>query len=174
MFNGQCKSVFQGSNNTLRNFFTIMLTRGLAYIMAIFVTLLAYKRAFSLSRDLSEGVKRTYNIDSRRLLLYPLAQLFIYTPTMFYSFISIWTSFTYYPLVVVTIFSSLGGFMNFVVYGGLLIHQKRESLKPRISIDHLNMSLQSNDRFSFQSRTNEDEAAHDRNRRESEIQISDL
>ena len=122
---GLCKTTFEDSKNKTWNFLFLLATRGLAYIVAIVTTLIAYKRAFSLTQNLPEDVREAFNISSKRLLVYPTAQLIIYTPNVFYDFVSIFMPYKYLPLLIVTALWSLGGFVNFLIYGGMLIQHKR-------------------------------------------------
>ena len=93
--------------------------------MAICITLYAYKYALSTTQGLSEEIKEVFNINTKNLLLYPAAQLVIYSPIIIYNLIHIWIGYTYYPLLVVTSFWSLGGFINFYIYGHMLHQHKR-------------------------------------------------
>ena len=57
--------------------------------------------------------------------MYPAGQIVIFTPIFIYNIIAVWTGYDYYPILIVTAFWSLGGFVNFLVYGGMLLQQEK-------------------------------------------------
>ena len=123
--NGLCRTVYDGVNtDKAHNFLVTMLTRGLMYLLAIFITVIAYKRAISLTRSLPEGLLQAYNLSSKRLLLYPVAQFITFLPNFVYIFISIWLEASPVILVILMSLQNLSGLGKTLVYGGLLIQKQ--------------------------------------------------
>ena len=101
------------------------MTQGLPFLLAISITLIAYRRALQLTNKLPQELIETYNIDSKKLMLYPAAQILMGLPLFIYGYISPWTGFNFTVLLICLNIMNLNGFANFLVYGGLLIQQRR-------------------------------------------------
>ena len=80
-----------------------------------------------MTRRLSEEIREAYNINSRRLLHYPVAQLMTSTPMIIYNILSTWHTYSYYVVLIAMSVWSLSGFVNFLIYGRLLIQQRRQA-----------------------------------------------
>ena len=57
-----------------------MLTRFAGFFIATLITVLAYRRAYLMSRSVSNELMEAYNLSSTRLLMYPVAQITVYAP----------------------------------------------------------------------------------------------
>ena len=152
-----------------------ILLRICAYLFVVITTLIGYVQAFLLSRKLTQEVKLAYSINSKRLLLYPTAQLIISTPIIVNNLVATWTGYNYTAVLITTAFWNLSGFVNLLIYGSLLIQQKRSSPVQTVNAlseyDNTNDSLISNE-ISFRPvprRTTKEEELNIFNRRESEI-----
>ena len=124
---GLCKVVYETTNNKVQDTIISLFTRGIAYSASVVTTLMAYRTAASLTKDFSEGLIDAYNIDSRRLLVYPLAQIIVYTPSIIGTLASLWVGMNYYTLLIITALYNLDGTLNFLIYGGLLNNQPKLS-----------------------------------------------
>jgi len=125
----------------------VLILRGTPFLLAIVVSLLAYMRSLSYFRELPQQFIQTHNLDGKKLLIYPTAQLIIFAPDLIYLFLSVLLDEM--PPVMYRISNlcyNSAGLINFLVYGLQLIRSKKtfnQDEKPTFdqSFDSLNFSI---------------------------------
>jgi len=121
-------------------------SRGTPYVIAVLLTLAAYLRTLLFLRRLPRELVEAYGICGKKLLLYPAAQLVIYTPTALSTLFLIWMPKIPKTLFVIgTTCYNLSGFINFLVYGGMLLQNDRKNSYDRttVLVDHNSSDLES-------------------------------
>ena len=93
--------------------------------MAIGTTIVGYARAYLISRQIPNEIKEAYNINSKRLLSYPAAQMVLFTPALIYNVVSTLTQYNYGQTVIIASIYSLSGLVNLLIYRGLVIQKRR-------------------------------------------------
>ena len=95
----------------------LIFMRVFGYGLALVMTAIAYIRAYRLLRSVPDGMIEAYQIDSKKLLLYPLAQLIVYLPNISYIFIAMSRGMKEPWITLIAYWASLPGFVNSLVYG---------------------------------------------------------
>jgi len=125
----------------------VLVLRGAPFLLAFIVSLLAYMRSVSYFKELPQQFIQTHNLDGKKLLIYPTAQLLIFAPDLIYLFLFVlldeMPSFMYR---ISNLCYNSAGLINFLVYGLQLIRSKKsfnEDEKPTFdqSFDSLNFSI---------------------------------
>jgi len=103
---------------TGKTFFIFFFEQVLPYSIGVIFTLLAYLYAKSyFGAEPENNLEKVTNIESLKLLQYPIAQLIIYTPGMFYSMYLILSQATdSLALPLLKNCYSLGGLIAFMIY----------------------------------------------------------
>ena len=120
-----CRTTYQTQGFTLPRILVFIFVRGFGLGLAIVITLLAYLRAHELFKSIPENIAEAYQLDSKKLLFYPAAQLLIYLPSTTYVFICIWAKASQPWISIIAYWCSLAGFINSVVYGLQFMHMRR-------------------------------------------------
>jgi len=116
--NGFCGVFFVPGTTKAEKFIISVTTRVLPYLMATIMTIAAYVRAFKFFREIPKEAIRASDMDSKRLLIYPTAQLIIYTPNSLATFELLWVSgYSEFGFILGTTLYNLCGFVNCLVYG---------------------------------------------------------
>ena len=131
--NGYCHLSYKGKGSKSAKVLAFLFTHGLIYLFVAIITLAAYIRGRRIYGALSHLNITSYNVYSRSLLLYPLAQLIMYTPSTVTLFIEIWNEVPLGWHVFTLTCTNLIGLANIIIYGSqYLINRKQE--KERTSL----------------------------------------
>ena len=102
--------------------------RGFGYILAISITILAYRRIYRFYKSIPDGFIKEYQINDIRLLSYPTAQLLMSLPNIVNLFLSIWIQAHEPWLMIIACWCSLAGFVNSLIYGVHFVQIRREEI----------------------------------------------
>lgn len=139
---GLCKIALVKDNITQTDIILYVLLRIFAYLVATCTTLFGYIRVYLMSRTIPSEIRQAYNIKSKRLLLYPLAQILVSTPVVVNNIMATWSGYSYWALLITTGIWSLGGIINLIIYGGMLVQEERApSTATKFSDQYLSISL---------------------------------
>jgi len=96
-----------------------LMERGIVYLCAILITIIAYCKSRALARKESDLIVMATKSEGSKLLIYPFAQLIIYTPMLVFSALNLFPSETFGDLEWLRVLSSvcyLSGFITFMIY----------------------------------------------------------
>jgi len=115
---GVCGLIDNGSDED-HPFLIFLGLKGIAFILAVTMTIGAYIKTTLYLRELSAIVLSSNGVNSKKLLMYPAAQLILYTPGVIYpalnGFFDVQSDF--WNTLTTDYCYSLAGFINFLVYG---------------------------------------------------------
>jgi len=132
---GYCGVVYTKGSKFWEKILVFTVSRGTPYVAAVILTFVAYMRTLLFLQRLPRELVEAYGICGRKLLLYPTAQLIVYTPTALSTLFIIWMPEIPKLLFVIgTTCYNLSGFINFLVYGGLLLQSDRKSSYDRTTV----------------------------------------